>query len=376
MKVKAGKDMSLAELRRINDQITRDHKAINKSRAQMLEAIENREWLVTRSLWGNANWALFYVIISSREGGKTTDVQKYLVNQFLNRNARIYWLRLKESQTNKLLANNGEKFLDPIVKKYIEEKKHRWLCLSRKGDDLFWHDKKFVTILALSTAHNVKGVNEFDGTVEGLRRPIIVVIDEFQLEKGERRTLDVLYALVTQLENIVRSRKRNIKIIFLGNTTEEASDVLSCFEFIPEKFGVFKLKSKKCVIMNVKPSRAYQRRRKGSVGDILAGNASNYTNERYIDTTLIYKGRLEKPTVVIKFSKDPQDWYTVWDSNIIARYNGEQKSAIAMRRYIDNIFSPELRDNVFALYDARAYRFRNLLTQTTFGYELSLLKTK
>ena len=62
-----------------------------------------------------------------------------------------------------------------------------------------------------------------------------IAVDEFEREKGERNTFDILYALVNQLENIVRSTKNRMKIFFMGNTLEEASDILCAFNFIPEK---------------------------------------------------------------------------------------------------------------------------------------------
>ena len=196
----------------------------------------------------------------------------------------------------------------------------------------------------------------------------------FQLEKSQRRTFDVSYNLVVQLENLVRSRKEKIRIFFIGNTTEEASDILSMFNFIPQEFGVYKLKSKRCVIDYMPNSEAYNARRKGSVGDILAGNTSNFTNNIETDTTLVNKERLKKPMYIIKFSKDKSDWFTVWDNNTIAKWNKENKSGLAMRRYVDEQFSPEMRDQVFAQYDARAFKFKNLLTQKQFGYQLSLVK--
>ena len=232
---------------------------------------------------------------------------------------------------------------------------------------------RFCTVYALSTSYSVKGVSEFDATDNS---PIIIVLDEFQLEKGERRTFDVIYNLTVQLENLVRSRTKDVKIFFLGNTTEDASDILANFNFIPEKFGVFKLKKKKCLIVNMKNSKAYEQRRKGTIGDILAGQSSNYTNIRPLDASLVYKGRLEKPISIIKFSRDSSDWFTVWDGNVICPYNKENKPGIAMKRYIDDAFTPEMRDAVFQQFDVRAFKFRNLLTQRKFAYQLSLIKTK
>lgn len=170
-------------------------------------------------------------------------------------------------------------------------------------------------------------------------------------------------------------RKDGIKIFMIANSTSECSDILAMFNFIPEDWGIFKLRNKKCIIENIPSTEKYKQNRKGSVGDILAGNTSNYTNFVDCDKTLVHKGRLHNPSQIIKFSKDTADWYTVWDGNIIAPYNKEKKTnAIAMKRYINERFYPEVRDNIFAINDARAFKFKNLITQKKFNYQLSLIK--
>lgn len=337
-----------------------------KSRAQIRqELIEKREWVSARSIWGCANWAYFYFLIGAREAGKSYDVMDFCLNRYKKKHAPFYWLRLNEASTKKMLQNSAAKMVDAdLVRKYH-------LNLSVKGDDVYDGDNKLATVLALSTAYNSKGVAEFDKDWD---KGYTIVLDEFQLEKGQKRTFDVVYNLVVQLENLVRSVKKDVKIIFIGNSTEEASDVLSIFNFIPEKFGIFKLKAKKCVIVNMKPTEAYLKRRKGTVGDILAGHTSNYTNQIYTDMSLIYKGRLKCPSFIIKFTKDKHDWYTCWDGNIIAPYHGEKKSSFSMKRYIDDQFLPEQRDRIYELYDTRVFKFRNLITQKRFGYDLSLIK--
>lgn len=106
----------------------------------------------------------------------------------------------------------------------------------------------------------------------------------------------------------------------------------------------------------------------------MAGKTSNYQNKIDVDTTLVYKGRLESPKYIIKFSKETQDWFTVWNGNVISKYNKEKKIAVPMRRYLDELFDPERRDLIFAQYDARAFKFKNLITQKQFAYQLSLIK--
>ena len=336
--------------------------ANNKKRRQ--ELYQSKEWYTIRALLGN-NWAFFYCLLGSRERGKSYSVMLYCLTQWRQYQKPFTWMKLSEASTRKMLANNAAKFVDPDLYRSFG------LQLKVKGTDVFDHGKRMATMLALSTAHNDKGVALFDNENDlGFN----IVLDEFQLEKDQRRTFDVGYNLVVQLENLVRSRKDKVRIFFIGNSTEEVSDILALFNFIPIDFGVYKLKSKRCVIDYMPNSAAYTERRKGSVGDILAGNTSNFTNQLKNDITLISKKRLNRPNYILQFSKVKDDWFTIWDDNVIAPYNKEKVRAIAMRRYIDSSFNAEVRDQMYAIYDARAFKFKNLITQKRFTYELSLIK--
>lgn len=324
----------------------------------------DREWYDLKHILGY-DWAWFYILTGARCTGKSYSVMDYCCSQNAKHGTVFYWMRLNEASTRKMLQNNAAQFVDPdLVRKYK-------LDLKVKGDVIYNHGKEFAHVLALSTAANSKGSALFDKDYKGNR---ICVLDEFQLEKDQKRCFDICYNLVVQLENIFRMTKAKNKVFMIANATEEISDILSMFNFVPEGFGIFKLHKKRCVIENMKPSQKYLKNRKGSIGDILAGTTSNYTNIIRTDSTLVYKGRLHTPQYVIKFSKDPSEWFTVWDGSVVAAYNKEKKPALAMRRYIDNVFSPDVRDQIFAQYDARAFKFKDLITQKRFGYELSLIK--
>lgn len=39
------------------------------------------EWYGVRSILGNANWAMFYLILGAREAGKSYSVMEYFVKQ-------------------------------------------------------------------------------------------------------------------------------------------------------------------------------------------------------------------------------------------------------------------------------------------------------
>lgn len=340
------------------------NRKINKLKEERRRLYQMKEWYTIRSLLGNT-WAFFYILLGARERGKSYSVMKYCLTQWKLYKKPFTWMKLNEASTKKMLQNNAAMFVDPDLVRHFD------LELTVKGNTVFDHGEKMATMLALSTAHNDKGVALFDNEND---MGFNIVLDEFQLEKSQRRTFDISYNLVVQLENLVRSRKEKIRIFFIGNTTEEASDILSMFNFIPQSFGIYKLKSKRAVIDYMPNSAAYNARRKGTVGDILAGSTSNFTNSIETDTTHVYKGRLKSPQYVIKFTKDPADWFTVWDGSVIAKYNKEKKPAIAMRRYLDTLFNQDLQTQVFGQYDARAFKFKNLLTQKQFGYQLSLIK--
>lgn len=203
-----------------------------------------------------------------------------------------------------------------------------------------------------------------------------IAVDEFEREKGEKNTFDILYSLVNQLENLVRSTKERIKIFFLGNTLEEASDILCAFNFIPESFGIFKLKSKRCVIENIEPSEAYLERRKGTIADILLPTASTFTNKIDTDNSLVNKRKRVHPSYVIRFGKDSKSQFTVWDSNIISEYKGEKVRTVSMRPYLDDVFNTEQRDNIMMLFDTRSFDFVNLIVFKKFQSELELLKPR
>lgn len=352
---------------------------------------KENEWYNLRPMLGYYNWALFYILLGGREVGKSYSVTNFFVDQFIKNGTPFTWLRLTETAAQKLLTNNAEKLVDPDIRRKYN------LNLKTRGNNVYnvEYEERIVkhkdgsesikmvevkrTLMArvycLSTFYNDKG-SIFDKDYLKFFKNYNVAIDEFEREKGEKKTFDILYSLVNQLENLLRSTKDHVRIFFLGNTLEEASDILCAFNFIPEKWGIFKLKSKRAVIQNIEPSEAYKQRRKGTIADILLPTASTFTNKIDTDKTLIYKGRLIEPNEVIKFTKDPNDWFTVWDGNIIKKYAGEKKPVTAMRPYLDELYSPDNQKTVITLFDTRSYNFVNLITFKQFQNNLELLKPR
>lgn len=347
-------------------------KASRKALAQIARAQKKRalaRFINLNSMNGN-DWAIFRTILGGRMTGKSYSVTDRMcsLKRALGDNCKCYWMRISELSTRQLLCNKADKLVDPDLKRKYS------LDLTTKGNMVFNHGKSFCEVYPLASFGKLKGVGFYDKDFKG---KYFIVLDEFQLEQGERRTsFDILYNFIGMVENLARTTKDNIEIWLLGNTLEEASTILKAFDFLPEKFGRFYLKRKRCIIDNLEPTEEYLADRKGSVAQLLGGdNMSNYTNELTKDRKLIYKGKLEKPTCIIKFSKDTKDWYTLWDSKVIRRYKGQTCTAtIAMAPYIDEFYNKEKVQMIVDLYNGQALYYSTLIDKSYFEDALRRLK--
>ena len=321
------------------------------------------------SILGN-NWAIFYVLIGSRMTGKSYAVTDFLCKQHkrLGDNCKNYWLRISETSTKAMLANKADKLVDPDLKRKYD------LDLTCKSQDVMDHGKHFMTVIPLSQFAKLKGVGYFDKDFDGYYN---IVLDEFQLEQGEKRTsFDILYNFIGMIENIARTTKNKIRVFIIGNTLQEASTILKAFNFIPRKFGRFYLKSKRCVIDNLEPTEEYLADRKGSIADILGGESmSNYSNKIENDIGLITKQRVHKPQAIIKFSKSKSDWYTLWDGNVVKKWKNQKTNTVfSMKPYLDSYYSRERMMTIVDAYDGRALLFDSLITQSYFENALSFVR--
>ena len=334
------------------------------------ELYEAKEWYTIRALLGN-QWANWFIMAGARERGKTFSVQDFVLNCYFNPKSKLYkvpfyWMRLNDIAIKNMIMNNGAKMFEPLlVRKYHLED------IKVKGDSIFKGKDLLCRVYGLSNAYNNKGSAIFDAsTFKGVN----IIIDEVALEKGQRRTFDVVYNLKMQIENIVRSERKNVRVFMMLNNTEDCPELMAMFGFIPVEFGVYKLKRKHCVIDYIPNNKAYDERRKKALANEIDTGTGNFTNKVVRDLELLYRGRLTKPTLIVKFSKDQGDWFTIWEGNIICPYNGEKKPSIAMKRYINDQFLPELRDNIIEQEDVRAFKYKDILTQSLWRKNMEIIK--
>lgn len=345
-------------------------KKADDQKAAIKEAYNNKKWYTIRAILGHHN-TNYYVLIGARQRGKTYSVQDYCLNSFFNPKSHLYhvpfyWMRLNDIAIKNMIMNQAAKMFEPLlVRKYHLEN------IKVKGDSIYIGKLLLCRVYGLSNAYNNKGAALFDSeTFKGVN----MIVDEIALEKGQRKTFDVCYNLKMQIENVCRNERDHVKIFLMLNNTEEAPDVLAMFGYVPVEFGIYKLKRKHCVIDYIPNTKGYEEMRKNALANELDNGTGNFTNKFARDLELLNKKRLCKPQYIVKFSKEMSDWFTIWDKNVICPYNGEKKPSIAMKRYINDTFIPEARDNIIAQEDVRAFMYKDILTQTLWRKNMELIK--
>ena len=353
-----------------NTSIRKRLKDLHNEKQRKKELYEAKEWYTIRALLGN-QWANWFIMAGARERGKTFSVQDFVLNCFFNPKSKLYhvpfyWMRLNDIAIKNMLMNNAAKMFEPLlVRKYSLQD------VKVKGDSIFIGKLLLCRVYGLSNAYNNKGAAIFDAsTFKGCN----IIIDEVALEKGQRKTFDVVYNLKMQIENIVRSERENVKVFMMLNNTEDCPELMAMFGFIPIEFGVYKLKRKHCVVDYIPNNKAYDERRKKALANEIDTGTGNFTNKVARDLKLLYKGRLTKPVMIVKYSKDQTDWFTIWEGNVICPYNGEKKESVAMKRYIDDTFIPSLRDSIIEQEDVRAFKYKDILTQSLWRKNMEIIK--
>lgn len=311
---------------------------------------------------------------------------KWATNRKLKKpdDVKVYWFRLTEASQKKLLAGGANDLIDPDLKRKFNLKTcTNGNCVYTYQEETYTdkngnekvkkvNKKEFCRVMACSTFYNDKGIGYFDNEYKG---EYICILDEMNREQSERNTFDIVYAFTNQLENVLRSTKTRVKVIMIGNTLEEASDLLANLNFIPDGFGRYKLKRKKAVVDYIKPNEKYLLRRKEATANLMMGNASTFTNEIEIDRSLLVSKRQRySPQYIVKFGKTKDTWFTVWNNNIISDYNNESKQVISMRRYLDEIYDREAANAVIDQFDVRAFKFTTLATFKKFQKQIKLIK--
>lgn len=350
------------------------------------EEIEDNKaegWFNIRPLIGYS-WAMFLFLLGGRGVGKSYAVLKFYIEQFLKYGRIFYWIRLTPTSAGKLLKNNAQELVDPDIRRQygldlVTTGHNVYHVVKRTEDGKIQKKVLMCKVLDLATFYNTKGTGLYDK--DYLKDPLMyynICLDEMNRESAEKKTFDIVYSFANQLENIIRKEKDRVRIICIGNTIAEASDILRSLDFIPQKFGTYKLKRKRAVVEYSPLNEQAKKRLSGSAGDIISGMSSTFTNEVKIDYKLVKKEFKKKARCVLKFGKTEDTWFTLWNDNYICKYNNDinVKDCIYMARYIGGVYQKDSVNAVIESYDYQQLYYDNISTQIMFEGQLRFIKSK
>lgn len=312
-------------------------------------------------------------------------------------NVKCYYFRLTDQSIKAMLANKAEKAIDPyLINKYD-------LDITCKGNIVYDHGKTLIEFYPLVSAGSKgKGVNLYDCNFfsnrpkgkngKPIKRFVVTIWDEFLMAEGvEKKSVgDPVAQYKIYMEAILRDAERlpynAVYNYFLANSVSECAPITGAlFNYIPkpDNHRIVKLTRKHAIFWNVPVTRQYLEKRKKSYNSDIMDyeNDPNYTNVIEKDLQLIKKKsiRLIRLTNVIKFSTMRTDWFAVYDNLYIRRYRGEgfkRDKVIAMKRYLDEMFSQEVANNIIERYDNRNFMFADIMSMSMFQAKLKQIKTK
>jgi hypothetical protein len=314
-------------------------------------------------------------------------------------NVKVYYFRLSDTSVKSMLANNADKSVDPwLIDKYK-------MKITRKGNIVYNHGKKLMEIYSLVSAPKNKGSALYDynflnnrpidpKTGKPIKRFIYLILDEFQIAEGLERnsvankSTAALFKIYT--ETILRDQEfldyPAVKCIYLANNVAECSSFTTemwGYYMPPGKFGITKCKRKNAVFISVENSEEYVEKRKSAITGSITDfeNDSNYSNQIIMDLSMIKprKTKIYKVTQLIKFSKNPGDWFCVYDGKYIKHYHNQtvrDELVVPMTRHLDNTFNKARQDNVFEMYDNQSFMYCDVATLANFRARMKELKIR
>ena len=312
-------------------------------------------------------------------------------------NVKAYCFRLTDLSIKAMLKNHAAKAIDPyLINKYKLE-------ITVRNNIVYDHGKPLLEYYPLVSAGSQgKGASFYDANFfdnapidkrngKPLKRFVVTIWDEFiQAEGIEKKSVgDPVAQYRIYMEAILRDQKRmpynTVYNFFLANNVSECSNVTAqLFNYIPNpnNYKIIKLTRKHTIFWNVPVTTEYITKRRQSYNyDIMDYKEDkNYAQvERDLSMIKSKKTKIHRVTKLIKFSKQKQDWFCVYDNKYIRKYHNEtldSNLSVAMVRHIDNVFNPDMVKNIFDIYDAKAFMYADLISMATFQAKMKQLKSK
>lgn len=352
-------------------------------------------------IWGmfNGEYYKILVIIGGRGIGKTFGLWDYIAAQYKlgkwTNTRRFIWMRSTENAIKKLSQNNGQKLCDIGV-----QYKHN-IKVYTVGINIYIRDMPEDGHIPIDDEWE-KWKKDHPGTHVGYLMPVstfyndkgtawtdvkMTFFDEVNREQGERNTFDLRYAFTQQVESIARTRQ-DIRMVLLGNTINDASDILSALNFIPREYGTFKLRGKRTIVMNIEDSDKFRAMREESLSYIFSGGGkgmptltNTLKNEELFSPKVQYISKFPGAIFMYRMYFTREDYFDIYsiktgywigvtkqDPNIkrIYSFNPDLNGVVPYRKdLVINLKNAYNRKDITYQSEAVAYKFKTAMKIVT-----------
>lgn len=191
------------------------------------------------------------ILIGGRGIGKTYGVLKHFVKDFIYNGNQFVWLRLTETECDKIKQDGGEKFLGEVCNSFRYPVKYDVV-----NETIMLNGKIGGYIIPLSTYRKYKGNN--------YRHVKNFALDEFIEEKGARIFYNKVRSYLNMIETVFRTRKDGC-VYLMANSLDNGDSLLKLFNFNLKNYGYYINKRKSCICLYLKNSDKYNKLREGSI---------------------------------------------------------------------------------------------------------------
>lgn len=310
-------------------------------------------------------------------------------------NVKCFYFRLTDLSIKAMLANKAAKAIDPyLIDKYNLE-------ITCKNNVVYDHGKPLIEFYPLVSAGSKgKGVNLYDCNFfnkkdkngKRIKTFVITIWDEFLISEVERKSVGdpvsqyrIYKEAILRDAEVIKDYDAVYNFLLANNVSECAYVTGALYNYIPDprNHRRVKLTRKRAMFWNVPITDKYLEKRKNSYNANIMDyeNDPNYADvERDLSLIKPKRTRIHKVTALIKFDKfDKGKWFCLYDGKYIRKYSNEcvnKDIIIPMKRYLDELFSPDLVTMVFERFDTRGFMYADIMSMALFQGQLKLIKAK
>ena len=171
------------------------------------------------------------MVLSNRGGGKTFNMTRWTIDDFLKRKAQCVWVRRYQTEIDEVIKNG--KYFDAVRDYYPDVE------FKIDGNVGYINGEVAIHFIALSTSRQLKSNN--------YPRVNKIVFDEFIIDKGRITYLKNEVEVFLDLYETVARTRDNVRAVLLANAISVVNPYFLFFNVKPEPNKRFTVKGQICI---------------------------------------------------------------------------------------------------------------------------------